>query len=100
MKRHARTLPLFITMVAMLAFAAPGYGVAGNAGRQQHDRRRPGSGVQLDARGGADHYVFELDSGSMTVRGTPLVSISTKNTEATLTTTVPDGPYTWQRARR
>src|SRR6476646_5412078 len=26
MKRHARTLPLFITMVAMLAFAAPGYG--------------------------------------------------------------------------
>ena len=41
MKRHARTLPLFITMVAMLAFAAPGYGaLAKPTGPHQHDRRR------------------------------------------------------------
>ena len=93
MKRHARTLPLFITMVAMLAFAAPGYGSLGTPVGSNTTVGVPDPAFQWTPVAGADHYLFELDSGSTI--GTPLVSISTKNTEATLTTTVPDGPYTW-----
>ena len=94
MKRHARTLPLFITMVAMLAFAAPGYGSLGTPVGTNTTVGVPDPAFQWTPVAGADHYLFELDSGSTI--GTPLVSLSTKNTVATLTTTVPDGPYTWR----
>src|SRR6476469_2533229 len=94
MKRHARTLPLFITMVAMLAFAAPGYGALAAPVGSNTTVGVPDPAFSWTPVSGADHYVFELDSGINL--GTPLVSISTKNTEATLTTTIPDGPYTWR----
>ena len=45
MKRHARTLPLFITMVAMLAFAAPGYGSLGTPVGNNTTVGRAGSGL-------------------------------------------------------
>lgn len=94
MKRHVRTLPLFITMVAMLAFAAPGYGSLVAPVGTNTTVGVPDPAFSWTPVSGADHYVFQLSSGSTFV--TPLVSISTKNTQATLTTTVADGPYTWQ----
>ena len=68
MKRHARTLPLFIIMVAMLAFAAPGYGAL-----TKPTVTAPTNGGTFDTLpvfawtpvAGADHYQFQLaaDSG-------------------------------------
>jgi hypothetical protein len=69
-------------MVAMLAFAVPAMG-RWERRRQQHDCRVR-IRLPVDARR-RHHYLFELDSGTI---GTPLVSISTKNTEARLTTTL------------
>ena len=57
----------------------------------------PDPAFHWTAVSGADHYVFELDSGSTI--GTPLVSISTKNTEATLTHDDPGRPLHLARAR-
>ena len=94
MKRHVRTLPLFITMVAMLAFAAPGYGALTAPIATTTTTGVPVPAFHWTAVSGADHYVFELDSGNAI--GTPLMTITTKNTEATLTQTIADGPYTWR----
>src|SRR3954464_5764340 len=63
MKRHARTLPLFITMVAMLAFAAPGYGALAKP-----TVTAPTNGGSYNTLphfswnpvGGADHYEFQI----------------------------------------
>ena len=93
MKRHARTLPSVHHHGRDAGLRRSRLWVAGNAGSAANTTVGvPDPAFQWTPVAGA-HYLFELDSGSTI--GTPLVSISTKNTEATLTTTVPDGPYTW-----
>src|SRR4029079_1301092 len=63
MKRHARTLPLFITMVAMLVFAAPAYGALAKP-----TVTAPTNGASYNTLPhfswnpvtGADHYEFQI----------------------------------------
>src|SRR5437868_14225229 len=91
---HVRRLPLLATIVAMLCFAAPSYGSLAAPVGTTTTTGVPVPAFSWTAVAGADHYIFELDSGATI--GTPYVTISTKNTEATLTQTIADGPYTWR----
>ena len=81
-------------MVAALAFAVPGYGALVAPTGTTTSVGEPVPAFAWNAVTGADHYTFELDSGASL--GTPLVTITTKNTRATLTQTIADGPYTWR----
>jgi hypothetical protein len=94
MRRLTRTAPLFIAMVAALAFAAPGYGALTAPVGTTTTIGEPVPAFAWSPVTGADHYTFELDSGA--TLGTPLITISTKNTRATLSQTISDGPYTWR----
>src|SRR5213592_188650 len=94
MRRSTRTAPLFIAIVAALAFAAPGYGALTAPTGTTTSVGEPVPAFSWTPVTGADHYTFEIVSGS-SLPGTPLVSITTKNTRATLTQTISDGPYTW-----
>ena len=94
MRRLTRTAPLFIAMVAALAFAAPGYGALTAPVGSTTAIGLPVPAFAWSPVTGADHYTFELDSGA--TLGTPLITITTKNTRATLTQTISDGPYTWR----
>jgi hypothetical protein len=94
MRRSIRTTPLFIAMVAALAFAVPGYGALTAPTGTTTSVGEPVPAFSWTPVTGADHYTFELDSGS--TLGTPLVAITTKDTRATLTQTISDGPYTWR----
>jgi|tagenome__1003787_1003787.scaffolds.fasta_scaffold20984557_4 hypothetical protein len=102
MKRHARTLPLFIAMVAMLAFAAPGYGAlakptvtaptnGGSYNTLPHFSWNPVAG--------ADHYEFQIaaDKNFLSqVLGFGQDDFITKNTTATVAKTLPNGTYYWR----
>ena len=102
MKRHARTLPLFITMVAMLAFAAPGYGALAKP-----TVTAPTSGASYNTLphfswnpvAGADHYEFQIAADSAftsSVLGFGQDDFITKNTTATVAKTLPNGTYYWR----
>src|SRR5258706_8943404 len=94
MRRSTRSAPLFIAMAAALAFAVPGYGALAAPVGSTTSIGKPVPAFSWTRVTGADHYTFELDSGA--TLGTPLVTITTKNTRATLTQTISDGPYTWR----
>jgi hypothetical protein len=94
MRRFTRTAPLFIAMAAALAFAAPGYGALTAPVGTTTSIGEPVPAFGWTAVTGADHYIFELDSGASL--GTPINTISTKNTRVTLSQTISDGPYTWR----
>jgi hypothetical protein len=95
MRRSTRTAPLFIAMVAALAFAVPGYGALTAPTGTTTTVGEPVPAFSWTPVTGADHYTFELDSGA--TLGTPLITITgIKNTRATLTQTISDGPYTWR----
>ena len=102
MKRHARTLPLFITMVAMLAFAAPGYGAL-----TKPAVTAPTSGASYNTLphfswnpvAGADHYEFQIAADAAftsSVLGFGQDDFITKNTTATVAKTLPNGTYYWR----
>jgi hypothetical protein len=91
---HLRRLPLVATFVAMLCFAAPSYGSLTAPVGTTTSIGEPVPAFSWTSVAGADHYVFELDSGNTI--GTALLTITTKNTDATLTQTIADGPYTWR----
>ncbi len=80
-------------MVAALAFAVPGYGALTAPTGTTTSVGEPVPAFSWTPVTGADHYTFELDSGA--TLGTPLFTITTKDTRATLTQTISDGPYTW-----
>jgi len=99
MKRHARTLPLFITMVAMLAFAAPGYGALAKP-----TVTAPTNGASYNTLPhfswnpvtGADHYEFQIAADAAftsSVLGFGQDDFITKNTTATVLKTLPNGTY-------
>jgi hypothetical protein len=107
MKRHARTLPLFITMVAMLAFAAPGYGALakptvtapanGTAATPPSFNTLPH--FSWNPVAGADHYEFQIAADAnftSSVLGFGQDDFVTKNTTATLAKTLPNGRYYWR----
>jgi len=102
MKRHARTLPLFITMVAMLAFAAPGYGALAKP-----TVTAPTNGASYNTLPhfswnpvtGADHYEFQIAADAAftsSVLGFGQDDFITKNTTATILKTLPNGTYYWR----
>jgi predicted phage tail protein len=102
MKRHARTLPLFITMVAMLAFAAPGYGALAKP-----TVTAPTNGASYNTLPhfswnpvtGADHYEFQIAADAAftsSVLGFGQDDFITKNTTATVLKTLPNGTYYWR----
>src|SRR3954453_17079358 len=102
MKRHARTLALFITMVAMLAFAAPGYGALAkptvtaptNGGSYKTLPHFSWTPV-----GGADHYELQIAADAAftsSVLGFGQDDFITKNTTATVLKTLPNGTYYWR----
>jgi hypothetical protein len=93
MRRPTRTFPLFAALVAALFIAAPGYAALTAPTGTTTTIGVPVPAFSWTAVAGADHYQFELSAGS--TFGTPLVTISTKNTRATVTQTISDGPYTW-----